>query len=90
MPTNGFGSFGGFGVYSPAATSFGGNSSMAASQAAAAGVPASLVDRVIRRESGGNARAVHAGNYGLDPALDSARHGLHRRGCGAARSTKPT
>ena len=38
---------------------------MAASQAGAAGLPASLVERVIRRESGGNARAVHAGNYGL-------------------------
>ena len=38
---------------------------MAASQASAAGVPVSLVERVIRRESGGNARAVHAGNYGL-------------------------
>ena len=40
-------------------------SNMAASQAGAAGLPASLVERVIRRESGGNARAVHAGNYGL-------------------------
>src|SRR5215469_7368582 len=40
-------------------------STMAASQASAAGVPASLVERVIRRESGGNPRAVHAGNYGL-------------------------
>jgi hypothetical protein len=29
------------------------------------GVPVSLVDRVIRRESGGNPRAVSAGNYGL-------------------------
>jgi soluble lytic murein transglycosylase-like protein len=38
---------------------------MAASQASAAGLPASLVERVIRRESGGNPRAVHAGNYGL-------------------------
>jgi soluble lytic murein transglycosylase-like protein len=38
---------------------------MAAAQASAAGVPASLVERVIRRESGGNPRAVHAGNYGL-------------------------
>ncbi|HUC51893.1 MAG TPA: lytic transglycosylase domain-containing protein [Xanthobacteraceae bacterium] len=38
---------------------------MAAAQAGAAGVPASLVARVIRRESGGNPRAVHAGNYGL-------------------------
>jgi soluble lytic murein transglycosylase-like protein len=40
-------------------------STMAASQAGAAGLPASLVERVIRRESGGNPRAVHAGNYGL-------------------------
>ena len=38
---------------------------MAATQASAAGLPASLVERVIRRESGGNPRAVHAGNYGL-------------------------
>jgi soluble lytic murein transglycosylase-like protein len=40
-------------------------SAMAGSQAGAAGLPASLVERVIRRESGGNPRAVHAGNYGL-------------------------
>lgn len=40
-------------------------SAMAASQAGTAGLPASLVERVIRRESGGNPRAVHAGNYGL-------------------------
>jgi soluble lytic murein transglycosylase-like protein len=40
-------------------------STMAASQAGASGLPASLVERVIRRESGGNPRAVHAGNYGL-------------------------
>jgi soluble lytic murein transglycosylase-like protein len=40
-------------------------STMAASQAGAAGLPASLVERVIRRESGGNPHAVHAGNYGL-------------------------
>ena len=38
---------------------------MAAGQASTAGLPASLVERVIRRESGGNPRAVHAGNYGL-------------------------
>ena len=36
-----------------------------ASQAAANGVPVELVRRVIRRESGGNARVVSAGNYGL-------------------------
>jgi soluble lytic murein transglycosylase-like protein len=40
-------------------------SAMASSQAGVAGLPASLVERVIRRESGGNPRAVHAGNYGL-------------------------
>jgi soluble lytic murein transglycosylase-like protein len=38
---------------------------MAASQASANGVPVSLVDRVIKRESGGNPRAVSRGNYGL-------------------------
>lgn len=38
---------------------------MAAEQAGAAGVPASLVERLIRRESGGNPRAVSRGNYGL-------------------------
>jgi soluble lytic murein transglycosylase-like protein len=36
-----------------------------ASHAAANNVPAALVRRVIRRESRGNPRAVHAGNYGL-------------------------
>ncbi len=38
---------------------------MAAQQASAAGVPVSLVERVIKRESGGNPRAVSRGNYGL-------------------------
>jgi soluble lytic murein transglycosylase-like protein len=38
---------------------------MAASQASANGVPASLVERVIKRESGGNPGAVSRGNYGL-------------------------
>jgi soluble lytic murein transglycosylase-like protein len=43
-----------------------GVSAMPATMAAAqAGVPASLVARIIKRESGGNPRAVHAGNYGL-------------------------
>jgi len=57
---NAFG-FGSFGQSAPVD----GTSSMAAAQAGAAGVPASLVERVIKRESGGNPRAVHAGNYGL-------------------------
>src|SRR5580692_12408485 len=38
---------------------------MAAAQASANGVPVSLVERVIKRESGGNPRAVSHGNYGL-------------------------
>lgn len=39
--------------------------SMAEQQASANGIPTSLVDRVIKRESGGNPRAVSRGNYGL-------------------------
>lgn len=49
-------------------TAFGGDSQiggMAAQQASAAGIPVSLVERVIKRESGGNPRAVSRGNYGL-------------------------
>jgi len=38
---------------------------MAAVQASANGVPVSLVERVIKRESGGNPRAMSRGNYGL-------------------------
>src|ERR1700689_250598 len=38
---------------------------MAAAQASSNGVPTSLVERVIKRESGGNPRAVSRGNYGL-------------------------
>lgn len=46
----------------PALASYDG---MVAAHAAANGVPESLVRRVIKRESGGNARAVSKGNYGL-------------------------
>jgi soluble lytic murein transglycosylase-like protein len=38
---------------------------MAAAQASLNGVPVSLVERVIKRESGGNPGAVSRGNYGL-------------------------
>jgi soluble lytic murein transglycosylase-like protein len=38
---------------------------MVESHAAANGIPASLVHRVIMRESRYNPRAVHAGNYGM-------------------------
>lgn len=42
--------------------------------AGAAGVPQSLIDRVIRRESGGNPRAMSHGNYGLmQISLSTAR-----------------
>ena len=54
--------------WSSSTSGFGGHSAlsgMIAQQASAAGVPLSLAERVVRRESGGNPRAVHAGNYGL-------------------------
>jgi soluble lytic murein transglycosylase-like protein len=38
---------------------------MVASAAAASGVPLELARRVVKRESGGNPRAVSKGNYGL-------------------------
>jgi hypothetical protein len=55
--------------WSASRENFGGGGSaldgMVAQQASAAGVPLSLAERVVRRESGGNPRAMHAGNYGL-------------------------
>jgi soluble lytic murein transglycosylase-like protein len=36
-----------------------------AQHATANGLPRALVDRIIKRESGGNPRAVSGGNYGL-------------------------
>jgi soluble lytic murein transglycosylase-like protein len=38
---------------------------MIAEQASANGIPTSLIERVIKRESGGNPRALSRGNYGL-------------------------
>ena len=52
-----------FGQASPG--QYGALDGMAAAQASANGVPVSLVERVIKRESGGNPRAVSRGNYGL-------------------------
>ena len=51
-----------------------------ARHAAANNLPEDLVRRVIKRESGGNARAVSAGNYGLMQIklADRPFHGLHR------------
>ena len=54
--------------WSSSARGFGGRSElsgMVAQAASSAGVPLSLAQRIVRRESGGNPRAVHAGNYGL-------------------------
>jgi Transglycosylase SLT domain len=65
LPMEASNGFFGAGAFGQSAPSDGGISSMAAAQASAAGVPVSLVERVIKRESGGNPRAVHAGNYGL-------------------------
>jgi soluble lytic murein transglycosylase-like protein len=63
-------------------------SSMAASQAGTAGLPASLVERVIRRESGGNPRAVHAGKCrsGSGPHAPWAIP-VRLRGCSIRRPT---
>jgi soluble lytic murein transglycosylase-like protein len=38
---------------------------MIAEQASTNGIPTSLIERVIKRESGGNPRAVSSGNFGL-------------------------
>ena len=55
-------------IASPARAAVDGNGNLGAliaKHAAAYGVPEALIRRVIRRESGGNARAVSQGNYGL-------------------------
>lgn len=57
-PQSSWSSGGGFGGQSEL-------SGMIAQQASSSGVPLSLAERVVRRESGGNPRAMHAGNYGL-------------------------
>jgi Transglycosylase SLT domain len=62
---SGFSGFGSFGQSAPVDGTSGNMSGMASAQASTAGVPASLIQRVIMRESGGNPRAVHASNYGL-------------------------
>jgi soluble lytic murein transglycosylase-like protein len=65
---------------------FGGGSRMhgLAEQAARKnGVPVSLVNRVIRRESGGNPRAVSSGNYGLMQIRLGTARALGYRGSAA-------
>ena len=59
------GSHRGFGAAAPITAPGSGYEGVAAAQASANGVPQSLVNRVIKRESGGNARAVSRGNFGL-------------------------
>jgi soluble lytic murein transglycosylase-like protein len=51
--------------------------------AAANNVPASLIRRVIKRESGGNARAVSRGNYGLMQIRLGTARSLGYRGSAA-------
>lgn len=51
-----------------------------AKHAAANNVPEELVRRVIKRESGGNPRVVHAGNYGLMQIKLATARGLGYRG----------
>jgi soluble lytic murein transglycosylase-like protein len=48
--------------------------------AALNGVPASLVHRVVKAESGYNARASHAGNHGLMQIRHGTARGLGYRG----------
>lgn len=57
--------------------------SLIAYHAAANNVPESLVRRVIRRESGGNARAVSRGNYGLMQIRLGTARALGYRGSAA-------
>ncbi|HYF52709.1 MAG TPA: lytic transglycosylase domain-containing protein [Salinarimonas sp.] len=51
--------------------------------AAAHGVPASLIHRVIRRESNYNARAVSRGNFGLMQIRHATARGMGYRGSAA-------
>jgi soluble lytic murein transglycosylase-like protein len=54
-----------------------------AQHAAANNVPASLIRRVIKRESGGNSRAVSRGNYGLMQIRLGTARSLGYRGSAA-------
>ena len=56
---------------------------LAAQYAAANNVPVSLVHRIIKRESGGNARAVSRGNYGLMQIKLGTARALGYRGSAA-------
>lgn len=56
---------------------------LVAQYAAANNVPASLVHRVIKRESGGNPRAVSKGNYGLMQIRLGTARALGYRGSAA-------
>jgi soluble lytic murein transglycosylase-like protein len=54
-----------------------------AKHAAANGVPESLVRRVIKRESGGRARVVSKGNYGIMQIKPATARGMGYRGSAA-------
>src|SRR5262245_30773005 len=51
-----------------------------ARHAAANNIPEALLRRVIKRESGGNPRAVSKGNFGLAPIKLATARGLGYRG----------
>lgn len=56
---------------------------MIAAHAAANGIPESLIRRVIKRESGGRAHVVHAGNYGLMQIKPATARGVGYAGSAA-------
>src|SRR3972149_3710113 len=56
---------------------------LAALHAAANNLPENLIRRVIKRESGGNARAVSKGNFGLMQIRLGAAHAMGYRGTAA-------
>jgi len=56
---------------------------MIAAHAAANGIPESLIRRVIKRESGGRANVVHAGNYGLMQIKPATARGVGYTGSAA-------
>ena len=56
---------------------------MIARHAAANNVPEELVRRVIKRESGGNARAISKGNYGMMQIRLGTARGMGYRGTAA-------
>jgi soluble lytic murein transglycosylase-like protein len=57
--------------------------SLIAKHAAANGIPEALVRRIIKRESGGRARVVSKGNYGIMQIKPATARGMGYRGSAA-------